>query len=89
MAAVGRRQLPRLARHALASFYLAKALILTHNNQSMRPHRRCADDNIIASRGYLDVHRQPWLGKTIARLLIHFFKCLPNSHATAAWHIEY
>jgi hypothetical protein len=37
------------------------------------PHHRCANNNIIAGRGYLDVCRQPWLGKTIARLQIHFF----------------
>ncbi len=59
---------------ALASFYLAKAHITTHNNQSIRPHRRCAHDNIITGAGDLDVRRQPRLGKTIARLRIHFFK---------------
>ncbi len=71
------------------SFYLAKAHIITHNNQLIRPHRCCADNNIIAGRGYLDVRKQPRLGKTIARLWVHFFKCSPNSHAAAAWRIEY
>jgi hypothetical protein len=51
MAAVGRRRPPRLAGHALASFYLAKAHITTHNNQSIWPNRRCADDNIVAGTG--------------------------------------
>jgi hypothetical protein len=36
---------------ALASFYLAKAHITTHNNQSIWPNRRCADDNIVAGTG--------------------------------------
>jgi hypothetical protein len=74
---------------ALASFYLANTHITTHNNQSKRPHRHCTDNYIIASHGYLDVRRQPRLGKTIARLRIHFFKCSPNSHAAAARRIEY
>jgi hypothetical protein len=78
MAAMGQRRLPRSAGHTLASFYLAKAHITTHNNQSIRPNRRCADDNIIAGRGYLDDHRQPRLGKTIARLRIHLFLMVAN-----------
>ncbi len=36
---------------ALASFYLAKAHITTHNNQSIWPNRRCVDDNIVAGTG--------------------------------------
>ncbi len=36
---------------ALASFYQAKAHITTHNNQSIRPHCRCAHNNIIANNG--------------------------------------
>jgi hypothetical protein len=51
MAAVGQRRPPRLAGHTLASFYLAKAHIITHNNQSIWPDRRCADDNIVAGTG--------------------------------------
>jgi hypothetical protein len=51
MAAVGQQQLPRLAEHGLASFYLAKTLITTHNNQSIRPNRRCTDNNIITGTG--------------------------------------
>jgi hypothetical protein len=66
---------------ALASFYLAKAHITTHNNQSIRPSRQCADDDIIAGHGYLDDRRQPWLGKTIARLRINFLKCSQISYA--------
>ncbi len=45
MAAVGRRRPPRSARHALASFYLVKAHITTHNNQSISPNQRCEDDD--------------------------------------------
>jgi hypothetical protein len=51
MAAVGRRQPPRSAGHALASFYLAKAHITAHNNQLIRPNRWCADNNKIAAVG--------------------------------------
>jgi hypothetical protein len=36
---------------ALASFCLTNTLITTHNNQSIRPNRRCTDDNIIAGTG--------------------------------------
>ncbi len=72
MAAVGQRRPPRSAGLALASFYLAKAHIITHNNQSIRPNWRCADDYIITGCGYLDDCRQPRLGKTVARLQIHF-----------------
>jgi hypothetical protein len=57
MAAVGQRWLPRLARHALASFYLAKAHITTHNNQSIWPNRRCTDDNMIAGTGDHDKYQ--------------------------------
>jgi hypothetical protein len=34
-----------LRQLALASFYLAKAHITTHNNQLIRPNRRCTDDD--------------------------------------------
>ncbi len=51
MAAVGRRRPPRSAGHALASFYLAKAHITTHNNQLIWPNWRCVDDNIVAGTG--------------------------------------
>jgi hypothetical protein len=44
---------------ALARFYLAKTLITTHNNQSIRPSRRCTDDNIIAGTGYHDKNQDP------------------------------
>jgi hypothetical protein len=50
MAAVGHRRPARSAgqvKLAIASFYLAKAHITTHNNQSIWPNRRCADDNIV------------------------------------------
>jgi hypothetical protein len=36
---------------ALASFYLAKAHITTHNNQLIWPNWQCADDNIVAGTG--------------------------------------
>ncbi len=36
---------------ALASFYLAKAHITTHHNQSIRPHCHCAHNNIIVNNG--------------------------------------
>jgi hypothetical protein len=44
---------------ALASFYLAKTLITTHNNQSIRPNRRCTEDNIIAETGDHDKNQYP------------------------------
>ncbi len=56
---------------ALASFYQAKTHITTHNNQSIRPTRRCADNNIIAGHEYLDDYRQPLIGNTIVCLLNH------------------
>jgi hypothetical protein len=36
---------------ALASFYLAKTLVTTHNNQLIRPNYCCTDNNIIAGTG--------------------------------------
>ncbi len=35
----------------IASFYLAKAHITTHNNQLIWPNWRCADDNIVTGTG--------------------------------------
>jgi hypothetical protein len=57
MAAVGQRQPPKLAGHTLASFYLAKAHITTHNNQSIWPNWWCADDNIVAGTGDHDKYQ--------------------------------
>jgi hypothetical protein len=64
MAAVGLRRPPRLAGHALASFYLSKAHITTHNNQSIRPNRRCTDNDFSVGLGDHHAAIDLWLPKT-------------------------
>jgi hypothetical protein len=67
MAAVGRWQPSRLAGHALASFYLAKAHITTHSNQLIRP--TAAAPAIISSPelGIMIKINMPMVCKTICK----------------------